>query len=109
MRGGRTAEALGLLAGFLLWGLAFVTLYAVHGFACAIGLDDTVTRIALAVLFVSFLAAHACLAWQFWLHCRQRVEPPFRLVRLVSFILALAALGTTCWTGLPVLFLSICR
>lgn len=109
MRAPRTAEALGLLAGFLLWGLAFVTLYAVHGFACSTGMQDSVTRTALIALFLGFVAAHIWLAWHYWLRLRPALEPPLALVRLISFVLALAALATTVWTGSPVLLLSICR
>jgi hypothetical protein len=111
-RFGRNAEALGLVAGFLLWGLAFVVLYGGHGFACGVGVRpghyDGVTRIALGATFLTFVAAHAALAWWLWKRLRRAGEPPLRFVRFASFVLAVAALVTTVWTLFPVLALSIC-
>lgn len=112
MRFGRNAEPLGLVAGFLLWGLAFVVLYGGHGFACGVGVapgnQDGTTRIALVAAFLGFVVAHAALAWWFWKRLRGAQEPPLRFVRFASFILALAALVATLWTlGAP-LFLSVC-
>lgn len=105
---GPDREALRLVLPFLLWGLAFVTLYAAHGFACSVGVRPDhlagTTRIVLGVLLLAFLLAHAWLAHAYWR--RWREGPCF--VRLAGFALALAATATTAWTGSPVLYLGIC-
>lgn len=112
MRPGRNAEPLGLVAGFLLWGLAFVTLYGGHGFACGVGVTaghhDGTTRIALVIAFLLFVAAHAALAWWFWKRLGRAEDRPLRFVRFASFVLAVAALVATLWTLGPPLLLSIC-
>jgi uncharacterized membrane protein YidH (DUF202 family) len=112
MRFGRNAEPLGLVAGFLLWGFAFVTLYGGHGFACGVGVapdhHDGTTRLALVAALLSFVVAHAALAWWFWKRLQRAESHTLYFVRLASFILAVAALVATVWTlGAP-LFLSIC-
>lgn len=108
----RTAEALGLIAPFALWALAFSVLYGGHGLACGIGMQPadyaSVTRIVLGLILVTFIAAHAWLAWRSWRRWKGGGEPALRFVRLASFALALAALATTLWTGFPVLVLRIC-
>jgi len=104
------AEALGLVAGFGLWSLAFVTLYGVHGYACGSGAGpgDTIVRIVLIALLGAFLAAHAWLAGLLARRWKRSGEGPVRFIRLASLVLAIAAAGTTIWTGIPVLTLSIC-
>jgi peptidoglycan biosynthesis protein MviN/MurJ (putative lipid II flippase) len=105
-------EALGLVAGFGLWSLAFVLIYGAHGLACGVGVRpghwDGVTRAALIGLWLAALAAHLWLIW--WLRRRWRAadEPSIRFVRLVSLTLALAALPASLWTYLPVATLTIC-
>jgi hypothetical protein len=105
-------EPLGLVAPFALWALAFVLLYAGHGLACGIGVRpghfDLETRWALTALLVTFLVAHGGLAWWFWRRLRVAEEPPLQFIRRAAFTLAVAAMATTFWTGLPVLTLSIC-
>ncbi|HVL78812.1 MAG TPA: hypothetical protein VM346_05940 [Sphingomicrobium sp.] len=111
MTGPRTnIEAIGLVAGFGLWSLAFVALYAVHGYACGSGAPpgDPTARAAMVALFAAFLVAHGWLAWWFARRWKQSGEGPVRFIRLASLVLAIAAAGTTIWTGLPVLTLSIC-
>jgi hypothetical protein len=110
--GARNREALGLVVPFLLWGLGFVLLYAGHGLACALGVrpgfhDDT-ARSILTGLFLVVLAAQAWLAWLSWRRWRRRDIASLAFVRLISTILAVAALFATVWTGFPVLTLRIC-
>lgn len=108
---GANADLLGLIAPFLLWGLAFVVLYAGHGVACGLELyqEGAVTvRAALSMLLVLFLAANAWLAQWFWNRWRSGDTPQQRFVRFASFVLAIGAVATTAWTGVPVLVLSIC-
>lgn len=110
MRRLHTAEILGLIAGFAIWCSAFVSLYALHGWACGSGLqiDSGTVRAALAALLVLHLAAHAGLS--VWLFRRMKASDrsQARFLKAASFVLALAAGGATVWTSAPVLFLEIC-
>jgi hypothetical protein len=105
-------ELVGLVSPFLLWGLAFVALYASHGAACGLGLVERAgvgsVRLVLSVLLAVFLAAHCRLAFAYWRRWRREDTGSVHFVRLASFILALGALATTAWTGFPVILLSIC-
>lgn len=109
MRGdGREREALGLVAGFAIWSLAFALLYGAHGLACGLGIAPAATRTALLVL----LGAHvAVLGWLVgWLlrRFRSAQAKPLRFVRGVSLALAIGAAGATLWIGLPVAALAVC-
>lgn len=104
----RTAEALGLVAGFAIWSLAFVLLYGWHGFACAQGLAPGTARAGLVLLFLLHMLAHAGLILWFLARWRRAAEAPLRFLRLASLVLAVGALGTTLWTGLPALLLRTC-
>nr|MDP8994593.1 hypothetical protein [Pseudomonadota bacterium] len=89
-----------------------VLLYAGHGLACALGVrpghHEGTARLALALLFLAFLAAHGWLAHLYWRRWRAAKEGALRFVRLAAAALAAAALGTALWTGSPVLYLGIC-
>lgn len=53
------------------------------------------------------LVAHVALI--VWFHRRWRSGGDrLRFVRLASFVLAVASLGATIWTGIPILTLSLC-
>jgi hypothetical protein len=105
-------EVAGLLAGFALWAAAFVALYAGHGYVCSAAAEGPplpAARPLLAGMLVLFVAAHAALAA--WLFRRWRSAPaqePVRQLRLWAFVLAVGALLTTAWTGLPAVALSLC-
>ncbi len=104
------AEALGLIAGFGLWSLAFVVMYGIHGYACgpSAAPGHAIVRVALVASLGAFLGAHAWLVWWFARRWKQSEEGPVRFIRFASLVLAIAAAATTLWTGIPVLTLSIC-
>ena len=108
----RGREMLGLVAPFLLWGLGFVLLYAAHGLACGIGVRpghyDGLTRLVLAGLLAALLAAHGWMTWRYWQRLRTGAGGGAAFLRRCALALSIAALGTTLWTGTPVLFLRIC-
>lgn len=106
--GGREHEALGLVAGFAIWSLAFVLLYGALGLACSLGLAAAATRMALIALLVAHLAALTWLAGRLLRRLRAAEAKPLRVVRSVSLALAIAAAGATLWIGLPVTMLAIC-
>lgn len=109
----REVETLGLAGGFIVWAFGFSLLYAAHGLACGLGVAhghfDFATRAALVSLFFLFIGTNAGLAWWFLLRWRRTHEPSLRRLRLISFILAIAACVATIWTGIPVLMLRICE
>lgn len=106
MGGPRARAIAGLVAGFVVWSAAFVLLYGLHGLACADpGFGGT--RPALLIGWAAMLAGHGLLAAWLWRRWRVGAEE-VRFVRLVSLVLAVAALGATVWIGLPVAVLGVC-
>lgn len=107
----RYREIGGLLAGFTLWGAAFVVLYAAHGYACSSatgGLPPAIARPLLVGTLVLFVAAHLALAIWLLRRWRSSNSDTTRQLRLWAFVLGVGAALTTVWTGLPVLTLSLC-
>lgn len=102
------AETAGLLAGFGVWSLAFVALYGGHGFLCAVEAGGGPSaRVVLLGIWAAVLVAHIGLI--LWFARRWRASPDeLRFIRLVSLILAIAAMAATVWTGLPVTTLTLC-
>ncbi len=96
---------LALIVGFSLWALAFVALYAAHGFSCAAGFNGV--RWILAGLWLILLAAGGGLVFAF---LRKRVQEPkdAAFLRRLGLILAIAALGAMLWTGIPTVLLETC-
>jgi hypothetical protein len=101
-------ETAGLVAGFALWSLAFLALYGGHGTLCALEADGgPAARAVLLGIWAAILAAHIGLI--VWLARRWRAAPEqLRFIRLLSVILAVAAMAATVWTGLPVATLTLC-
>lgn len=110
MKGAPTnREAAGLIAGFALWSLGFAGSYGLHGLFC--GADMTGghggARMMLLGLYGLILMAEAGLI--VWMLRRWRAAPrALHFVRGASLALAVAALVTTLWTGIPVLSLRLC-
>ncbi len=103
-------------AGFTLWSLAFVLLYASLSFGCAFGWEEvrlgglvSLQRAQLVVLFLVATAASAVAAWALRpAALADGGDPPGRFLGTVAFGAALAALGSTLATFAPVLALSAC-
>lgn len=105
-----------LLAGFVLWSLAFVVLYGMQATGCRLGWDSvalmgwiSVQRAVLVLVFLGFLAAH------FGLYLalrgqRQRVgeDTSGNFSRKAGAQLALAALGAAVFCFAGVFWLSAC-
>ncbi|MBU2339952.1 MAG: hypothetical protein KKE77_01745 [Alphaproteobacteria bacterium] len=102
------SEAAGLVAGFALWSLAFLALYGGHGTLCAFEAEGgTDARAVLLGIWTTILIAQAALI--LWFARRWRASPAeLRFIRLVSLVLAIAAMAATVWTGLPVATLTLC-
>lgn len=117
MRDGAAVAALiALIGGFLLWVSAFLGLYALFSLGCVQGW--TTPRVAglplwhgvLLAVWGVHLALHAGLIA--WLHRRSGHSVgragTRRFLHLGALGVAVAALGATLWTGLPMVLLSSC-
>ncbi|MCO6387249.1 hypothetical protein [Aliihoeflea sp. 40Bstr573] len=108
-----------LLAGFIVWSVAFVALYSVLSIGCAFGWDDMALAGALSVqrtVLVGLLLVSLAAGW--WvvrvaakrrraaggtgLHLRPFMET-------AAWMAAWAALGSTLFSLGPVLFLTACN
>lgn len=105
----------GMIAGFVVWSVAFVILYGVHGVGCAYGWD-TVTvgptnlqRLVQVALWLAFLPPLAGLA--LWLRQQRRRaagDAARRWVALVGETTAWAGLAATLITFAPSLGTAVC-
>jgi len=109
---------LAMIAGYLVWSLCFVALYAVLSVGCALHLQlrpgilgiDPLTLL-LAAAWLLHLAALAWLVLAAWRKHPRRPHangtgPAF--LPWVTLVLHLTALAATVWIGLPVLLLPPC-
>lgn len=106
-------HTLWLVAGFVAWSAAFVGLYALLSVGCAYGWHNaefigglSILRAVLLAGFVASLVLVAGIAWltKIWRE-GGRIE---RFVASTSYLLSLAALGSTFLTYLPAAFLTQC-
>ena len=111
----RPRRLLTLVAGFLLWHLALLGLYALNFLGCAFGPAAgaeflSLQRLALLGLWAAHLGALCALAWFF--RRRQRADAqagePAALLGFVAFGGALWALLATALFGLPLFAASAC-
>ena len=96
---------LALIAGFSLWALAFVVLYAAHGYSCAVGFNGA--RWVLTGVWLILLAAGGGLVFAF-LRKPAQGSSDTAFLRRLGLALAVAALGAMLWTGMPVALLQPC-
>ncbi|MBX3446210.1 MAG: hypothetical protein KF765_05615 [Parvibaculaceae bacterium] len=103
-----------LVAGFTLWGLAFVQLYTFQAIGCRLGWDGiglasafTLQRAVLVLSFIAWLAAHLAL-WH-WLRGRRSAgEPKGDTLHRAAADLAVAAFGAAVFCFFAVFWLSPC-
>lgn len=106
----RPARLLWATAGFILWSLAFIALYAGVSLGCRSPLASAelfglnALNLALAALLLITILP---LAWLVAASSRRAAGTNSFLVRL-EFSLAVLGLLATLWIGLPVLFLEPC-
>lgn len=99
-----------LVAGFVLWSIAFVALYTAHGLTCAMANATTLPLGGLApsLTLCAFLAAHLLLYR--WIDGRVRAGmvagPP--LIGRAAVALAVGAAGATLWTGMVIAVVPNC-
>lgn len=98
-------DVLRLSLPMTLWLVGFSALYALHGLTCSRHWPaDLAPRGPLIAAAALFIALHAGLVWAI-LH-RPAAQP---FVQRTATALAIAALGATLWTALPLLTLPDCR
>ena len=103
-------------AGFTLWAIAFVAIYASLSLGCAFGWDEihlagavSLQRAQLTLLFLLATVAAAIAAWALRPSVRTAADDaPGHFLWTVAYASALAALASTIATFAPVLALTSC-
>ncbi len=97
------------VSGLIVWAMAFSSLYALQGLACALGWDRvafagvSVVRLGLVVLYTGWTSA---LLWLCWHLYPQNSHRDF--LSQLAFSCAIIGLCSTIYTGLPVLTTTLC-
>ena len=96
-----------LVAGFILWAGAFLTLYGVNAVGCAFAWPRPLQRGILLTLLALHIAALGYLAWYCWQ--RRRASDRTRFVEYVGLGATVSALAATLLTFAPSLVLTLCN
>jgi hypothetical protein len=113
----RQAMLLLLIAGFAIWGSAFMALYGVLSVGCLLGWEQiglgpaSLQRFVLLLIWIVHIVAIGLLLW--WTARRltaQHIDEPNPANFLIwaGWGSMVSALGATIWTGLPILLASSC-
>lgn len=109
----RPIDLLWLVAGFLVWSSAFLTLYGLHAIGCASGWEFGTLRLALLAAWGVHVAVAGALvplarrAARGARHAEDARGGGF--VARAGVVLSVAAVVATLWVGLPVLAYPLCR
>lgn len=113
-----TLWLLAATAGYIVWSIAFVVLYAFQGYACASGLDATrlfgtnlATAILLFIWIVHLAAGGALFAYARRSRGAATSSPDAdteRFLANLSCLLAAAGVVSTIYIGAPVIILDPC-
>lgn len=102
------------VAGFIVWSIAFVALYAVQALGCEWGwhLRDvgpvSKQHLVLGAIFAGHVAVIVLLsliAWRWW---SGNGNGASGFIRIAAVALSVSALVATIWTGLPAVVLTAC-
>ncbi len=112
-------RTLWLIAGFTVWGAAFVALYAMLSVGCALSWHEvgtifglTLQRLVLLILFAASLAGAGLvivLTCARWIARRGDADAVSGFLAQTGYLASLAAFGSTLLTFLPVAFLTTCH
>lgn len=99
----------GLTAGFLLWSLVLVLLYAGHGAGCATGQAGPSLSVWLWVILAAGLLAHIALAFMLarrlsW----SRHSETINFINGLTIALTVLSAVATVWAAIPVFGLTPC-
>lgn len=107
---------LSLAAGFSLWAIAFVVLYAMLSVGCAFGWDEagvvlglSLQRLQLLLLIGIFLALHVALVIRLSVRQRRSGAATDRFLRSAARLAAIAALAASLFTYFGAVFLTTCN
>ena len=113
-----TLWLLAATAGYIVWSIAFVFLYAFQGYACASGLDaaslfglNLATAILLLIWIVHLAAGGALFAFARRARSNATTSADAETLRFLaslSCLLAVAGVVSTFYIGAPVIFLDPC-
>jgi hypothetical protein len=106
-----------MIAGLLVWSLAFLALYVVQAIGCPLGWHRiepaglNLHRLLLLAVWGAHLLALAWLiAWSArrWRHRSREPQPAAGFVLVLTLAIAWVGLLATVWTGLPIVLLPTC-
>lgn len=102
------------VAGYIVWSVAFVALYAVQALGCKWGWHlrqvgpVSLQHLVLGAIFaghVAVITVLSLIAWRWW---RSKGDDEGRFIRASAVALSVSALVATIWTGLPAVVLAAC-
>lgn len=103
------------IAGFVIWSVAFVTIYSLHGIGCASGWDaimvgpTSLQRLVQVLLWLAFLPPLLVLAlWLRRFRQKSARDASRRWLALVGEATAWAGLAATLITFAPTITASVC-
>jgi hypothetical protein len=106
-----------IVAGWTIWSMALVALYAVLSVGCELRWDETdlgpisLQRFVLVLIWLASVGALAWLSRITWVRLKSPGSPSTELGRFNLWIVAagsIAACAATFWMGLPILGASTC-
>lgn len=105
-------DLIALVAGPTVWAVGFSALYGLQGAGCQLGwAEPSVGPLDLlrALLLLVWAAHLIVLGWMTrWTFQRAYAPPDQRLLRFAASALAVTGLAAMLWTGLPIVFTSMC-
>ncbi|MDP2213733.1 hypothetical protein [Phenylobacterium sp.] len=103
-------DLLALVGAFVLWSLAFIILYGVHGVACARGWaspdEPWALRLTLVLLWLVMTAL--TVGYALWSWKRRRAEPHGLFLSYATLAVAAVGAVSTAWLGLPLFLVRVC-
>ena len=105
-----------LIAGFILWSVAFSALYGALGVGCELGWQErafgpvSLNTAVLAAILAGHLLLHAALVVWLWrrTYGARGHPPPSRFLAFTSLGTAICGMIATLWTGAPIAVLTQC-
>lgn len=110
-RSGSFAALIVLVAGFIIWSSALISLYALVSLGCRYGWGDSLSRLVPIVVWLVHIVGHtALIAWTWRRFSGEAAQDAKAagFLKTAALLLAGAGLVATTWTGLPVLMVSAC-
>ena len=97
--------------GFIIWAIAFITLYATNAIGCEFGWDEGVQRGVLIAISLGFLGVSGLSLWLVWRHWQDQAKhemAPAPSIALVSIYGSGSAFVAMIGLAIPVLATTMC-